>query len=204
MPASTSNTNGISYVEWSSVIAGVVLACAVSIVLLQFGQSIGLSIPERFDDSYTAGKVFITGLWLLWVQLMASMSGAYIAGRMRGTWANASASESELRDGAHGLLVWAASTLVAVAAAAVGAVLTRLALEHGVDVAQAANAEAAQIPEALVRRYGIIFSFGLTASSVVSAVASYWMGTVGGDHRDGEVDSSRFSFRKKTAPKRGK
>jgi len=201
----TSNNGGFSYVEWGSVIAGAVLATAVSLVLLQFGQAVGLSVPRQYDDSYTALKVFIIGLWLLWVQLMASMSGGYLAGRMRGTWSNTATDESEIRDGVHGLLVWASGTLVAAAAATVGAVLAALAVQHGVDAAQQANAEAATIPAALARKYGIIFGFGLVASSIVSAVAAYWMGTLGGDHRDRGVDTSRFTFRRKlVAAKRAK
>jgi hypothetical protein len=172
-----------------------VIACAVSLILLQFGQSIGLSMPRRYDTSYTALKILVIGLWLLWTQLMASMAGGYLAGRMRGTWSHASASESEIRDGVHGLLVWALSTLVAMLAAAAAAFLAALAVQYGVDTAQATHAEAAAVPEALARKYGIIFGFGAVASSIVSAVAAYWMGTVGGDHRDQQPDLSRFSFR---------
>ena len=195
----TSSNGGVSYVEWGSVIAGTVIACAVSLLLLQFGQTIGLSIPARFDESYTAKKVLVIGVWLLWVQLMASMSGGYLAGRMRGTWANASASESEIRDGVHGLLVWASSTLIAVIAASIAGIFATIAFLHGVDIAQEAHAKASAIPEALAHKYSVIFGFAAVASSIVSAVAAYWMGTVGGDHRDGELDLSRFSFRSKTA-----
>ena len=150
----TSSNGGISYVEWGSVIAGTVIACTVSLILLQFSQAIGLSIPERFDDSYTALKVLVIGVWLLWVQLMASMSGAYLAGRMRGTWANSTASESEIRDGVHGLLVWASSTVLAVVAVTVAGILSAIAIHNGVDMAQDAHAKVASIPEALARRYG--------------------------------------------------
>lgn len=197
--ATTSNpimvqTPGTSYVEWSPVIAGTVLACAVSLVLLQFGQALGLSATTHYDDSYTAGKVFAIGLWLLWVQLMASMSGGYLAGRMRGPWEKAT-HESELRDGAHGLLVWAASTLVAAAVAAIGAVLATIAVHHGIDADAGRDTH---ISEALARRYGIIFGFGMVASSIVSAVAAWWMGTLGGDHRDRSAGSKlNIYFRKR-------
>jgi hypothetical protein len=202
MANNTSSLEGVSYVEWGSVIAGTVIACAVSVLLLQFGQAIGLSIPERFDDSYTAMKVLVIGLWLLWVQLMASMSGGYLAGRMRATWSASTSSESEIRDGIHGLLVWALSTLVAIVAAALAAFLSALAVHYGVDAAQEAHARANSIPEALAHKYAVIFGFSAVASSIVSAIAAYWMGTVGGDHRDGELDLSRFSFRRKIAGNR--
>jgi len=200
--ASNNNTTlhgGTSYVEWGPIFAGTAIACAVSLILLQFGQAVGLSIPERFDDSYTAAKVLAIGIWLLWVQLMASMSGGYVAGRLRAPWANASASESEIRDGMHGLLVWATSTVLAVGAAAFLAALGTMALEYGVDAAQNVQAEAGGVSESMARRYGIIFGFSAVASSIVSALTAYWMGTLGGDHRDQEPDLSRFSFRKRTS-----
>lgn len=200
----SAGSTGTSYVEWGCVIAGTVIACAVSLILLQFGQALGLAVPERYDDSYTALKVLIIGLWLLWVQLMASMSGGYLAGRMRGRVPGAVEAESEIRDGAHGLLVWASSSLVAMFVAGVAAVLHTIALHNGVDMAQEANARAAAIPEALAERYGIIFGFGAVASSIVSAVAAYWMGTVGGDHRDdNSIDWSRFSFRVRKTVRKG-
>lgn len=193
---SPSDTQGVSYVEWSAVIAGAVLACAVSLVLLQFGNALGLSIA-RFprDQVITSGKVLVVGLWLLWVQLMASMSGGYLAGRMRGTWGNANA-ESEIRDGAHGLLVWATSSLVAVAAATIAAFLTALATQHGVD-------SDVEVPADMLRRSSVILGFSLAASSLVSAVAAWWMGTLGGDHRDKGADVSHYiSFRRPAAKKK--
>jgi len=197
----TSNaTQGISFVEWAPIIAGSVLACAISLVLVQFGNALGFSLTTRYDESYTAGKVFVIGIWLLWTQLMASMSGAYLAGRMRGPWANAAAHESEMRDGAHGLLVWALSSLLAAAAAAIGAVLATLAAHHGID----ANVDTeTAISAAQAHKYAVIFGFGLTASSIVSAVAAWWMGTLGGDHRDSSAGANlRISFRKPAKAKR--
>ena len=190
------NYSGVSYVEWGSVIAGTVIALTVSLVLVQFSQVVGLTFQDQYQEDYTAQKILVIGIWLLWVQLMASMAGGYLAGRMRAPWANTSASESEIRDGIHGLLVWASSTVIAVLAASVAAIVGAIALHHGVDAAQNMSAKADAIPDALAHKYGIIVGFSALASSLVSAVAAYWMGTVGGDHRDGEFDMSRITFRK--------
>jgi len=190
------NYSGVSYVEWGAVIAGTVIALTVSLVLVQFSQVVGLTFEDQYQQDYTSQKILVIGIWLLWVQLMASMAGGYLAGRMRAPWANTSASESEIRDGIHGLLVWASSTVIAVLAASVAAIVGAIALHHGVDAAQNMSAKADAIPDALAHKYGIIVGFSALASSLVSAVAAYWMGTVGGDHRDGEFDISRFSFRK--------
>ena len=183
------NTQGVSYVEWSAVIAGSVLACAVSLVLFQFGNALGLSVVRfQHDDNITAGKIFAVGLWLLWVQLMASMAGGYLAGRMRGTWGTNN-HESEIRDGAHGLMVWATSTLAAMAAASLVATITAFASQQGVD-------NNVQVPADLLRKSGVIFGFALAAISIVSAVAAWAMAVLGGDHRDEAVDASHYvSFR---------
>lgn len=193
-----SDTQGISYVEWSAVLAGATLACAVSLVLLQFGNALGLSIARfQHDDSITSAKLLTVGLWLLWVQLMASMSGGYLAGRMRAPWAQASEHESEMRDGAHGLLVWATSTLVAVSAATLVAFLGVIAAQYSAD-----NTEI-QVSADMLRRTGVITGFGLVASSLVSAVAAWAMGVLGGDHRDSNADASRqVSFRRAAAKKK--
>lgn len=177
------------YVEWSAVIAGSVLACSVSLVLLQFGNAIGLSVAHfQHDNAITPGKVFTVGLWLLWVQLMASISGGYLAGRMRASW-NEQNHESEIRDGVHGLLVWATSTLAAVAAAALVAAIAALA-------PQTAPAETADISVDLLRRSSLVLAFSLTAISIISAVAAWAMAVLGGDHRDRAVDASHYvSFR---------
>jgi hypothetical protein len=189
---SASGTSDISYIEWSPIIAGSIFACAITFVLTQFGNALGLSITHPYNDTYTAWKVITIGLWVLWMQLMSSMAGGYMAGRMRSSW-EGSPHESEMRDGVHGLLVWATSSLMVAIAITLAAFVAALAAAHGVT---AENHP--EISETMARRYGIIFGFGLAATSIVSAVAAWWMGTVGGDHRDKNVDVSRFiSFRRK-------
>lgn len=178
------------YVEWSAVIAGSVLACALSLVLAQFGNAVGLSATYyRGGVEITSTRLVMAGLWLVFMQLAASVTGGYLAGRMRAPWDKASY-ESEMRDGVHGLLVWALSTLVAATAAAGGAFLAAVAGPAGVDFT-------ASIPQGLLQRHAIIMAFALSASSLVAAVAAWAMAVKGGDHRDRGADGSRFiSFRK--------
>jgi hypothetical protein len=58
------------------------------------------------------------GLWLMWVQGSAYMAGGYLAGRLRRRHFDATGDEVEVRDGAHGLVVWALGTLIAALAVA--------------------------------------------------------------------------------------
>ena len=184
-----------SFVEWSAIVAGAVLACAISLVLLQFGNALNLSAAHfQQEDHITATKLLMVGLWLFCVQLLASIAGGYLAGRMRAPWASGKNSpESELRDGAHGLLVWATSTLIAVVAGALIALLGAFAAQHGLNTDQNMH-----VPVDITRKTTIILAFGAAAGSIVSAVAAWWMGVVGGDHRDkGIVARGYVSFRRR-------
>ncbi|HEU4838057.1 MAG TPA: hypothetical protein VFS88_01445 [Micavibrio sp.] len=183
-----------SYIEWGVVIAGVVVACALSFVLLQFGAAIGLTqidFNASPDANVTPGGILGTGIWLLWVQLVASLTGGYLAGRMRSPLTAASQHERDMRDGVHGLLVWATSTLAVVVAASVAAAFAGLTDPDPVqDAAVAADVAAMR------ENVALIFAFGAAATSLVSAVVSWWAATAGGDHRDTAADHTRyFTFR---------
>lgn len=113
--ASPAGDNNISYFDWPAIIAGVVIASAISVILLTFGSAIGLSMTSaREGESASLFWIAIVGgLWLLWVQLLASSAGGYLAGRMRRRTGDATEAESDLRDGSNGLVVWGLATLVA-------------------------------------------------------------------------------------------
>lgn len=103
-----------SYVDWPAIIAGVILASAISLVLLTFGSAIGLSFIN-FRSAENVMPIWIAiaaALWLLWVQISSFMAGAYLTGRLRRRHGDASEHESDVRDGAHGLLVWGGALVV--------------------------------------------------------------------------------------------
>jgi hypothetical protein len=104
---------GLSFVEWSAVFAGAVLAAALSFVLLTFGTAIGLSATSPWPGSGLSTKVIasLAVFWAMAQQIGSVMAGAYVAGRMRSRW-HETGHESEFRDGLHGALVWAVGVLV--------------------------------------------------------------------------------------------
>jgi hypothetical protein len=111
---SVETTTAEHYVDWGAIVAGVFVAIAVSSVFLAFGSAIGLSLTS-FHPSESApviGLVIAAGLWLLWVQISSFIGGAYVAGRMRRRIGDAKAHEVEMRDGAHGLIVWAVNIVI--------------------------------------------------------------------------------------------
>ena len=83
--SSATPTIGVSFVEWGAVIAGAVLAAAISFVLLTFGAAIGLSATSPWPNSGISAKVIasLAVFWAMVQQIGAYMAGGYVAGRMR-------------------------------------------------------------------------------------------------------------------------
>jgi hypothetical protein len=101
-------TQSYSYLNWTPIVAGAIVAAALSFVLLSFGSAIGLAVASPSstwrDTSWTLA--FLGGLWLLLTSLASFGLGGYLAGRLRNSWRASISHEVEFRDGIHGLLVW--------------------------------------------------------------------------------------------------
>jgi hypothetical protein len=130
-----------SFVEWGAVLAGAVLAAALSFVLLTFAAAIGLSATSPWPKSGLSAKVIATlaVFWALAQQIGSLMAGGYVAGRMRSRWHEAG-DEKEFRDGLHGGLVWAVAVLIS---AFFVFATASLAVRTSADVAGSAVAGAA-------------------------------------------------------------
>lgn len=112
-----------TYIDWAAIIGGIAFASAISLVLLAFGSAIGLSFTN-FSAAPDVSPIWIAiaaASWLLWVQISSFMAGGYLSGRMRRRALDATEHESDIRDGVHGLLVWAGALVVG-AVIAVGGV----------------------------------------------------------------------------------
>lgn len=131
-----------SYVDWPAILAGTVVAIALSFVLLTFGSAIGFSVTS-FEPREGASLFWlsvVSGLWFIWVAITSFGAGGYLAGRLRRPVAGASLDEVEVRDGAHGLLVWATGAIVGamLAASGIGGVIGAAGAAAG-TVAQTAS-----------------------------------------------------------------
>ena len=140
-----------SYVDWPAIIGGIVLASGVSVVLLTFGAALGLSFTAIADRpaSSMVGMGIGVGLWFIWVQVSSFMAGAYLTGRLRKRFNDSTAHEVEVRDGAHGLLVWGGAIIVGalIATSGVGAITTAVGTTAGAAasaVGQAVSSDAAE------------------------------------------------------------
>lgn len=113
-PALVAGDNDHSYVDWPAVLAGTVVATAISLVLLTFGSSLGLSLTsvEPGEGVSLFWLAVIAALWLLWVEVSSFLAGGYLTGRMRRRHGDATEHESDLRDGSNGLVMWAVGVLL--------------------------------------------------------------------------------------------
>ena len=132
-----------SYIDWAAIIGGIMLASAISVLLLAFGSAVGLSFAN-FDAADDVNPIWIAiaaASWLLWVQISSFMAGGYLTGRLRRRFNDATEHESDVRDGAHGLLVWAGALVLGaiIAVGGIGAALTAAGNAVGTLTSAASN-----------------------------------------------------------------
>ncbi len=103
-----------SYLEWGAIFGGAVLAAAISSIMTAFGSAIGLTLVSPYTGKSTSLTVIaiVAALWALWISVSCFAAGGYLAGRMRRPIGDATPHERDIRDGAHGLVVWAAAALL--------------------------------------------------------------------------------------------
>ena len=110
-----------SAVSWPAVIAGAVVASAVSLVLLILGSGVGLAMASPWSAPSVTSFTVMAGVWFIIIQWAASAVGGYLTGRLRTRWVDTHSHEVFFRDTAHGFLAWSLSTvLVAVLLIAAG------------------------------------------------------------------------------------
>lgn len=182
-----------SYVDWPAILAGTLLAAALSFVLLTFGSAIGLSAvsAEPGEGAALLRIGVASGLWFLWVVVSAFAAGAYLTGRLRQRAADATADEVETRDGAHGVVVWAAAALLGalLAASGVAGVVGSVGAAAGTVVESAAEAVGGPldtIAGRLVR--------GAAAGQEAEAARGEAAGLIAAGLRDGEVGAEDRAY----------
>jgi nucleoid DNA-binding protein len=105
-------TTGASYVEWSAIFAGAIVASAIIVLMTAFGSAIGLSLVSPYKGHSAVLFYIALALWFIWITVSSFVAGGYIAGRMRRPVDGATIHESHVRDGVHGLVVWAVAVAI--------------------------------------------------------------------------------------------
>jgi hypothetical protein len=107
--------SGISFLHWGPIIAGALVAAALSLVLMAFGSAIGLGVlssSPTWRDASPALTV-ASGIYLLLTALVSFGFGGYVAGRVRERSRSTARNDVvEFRDGVHGVLSWAIAAMI--------------------------------------------------------------------------------------------
>ena len=101
-------------VSWPAVFAGAFTMGALSLILAVLGAGIGLSSVSPWGNDPAQVSRISTGaiIWLMFVQLVASSIGGYLAGRLRTKWVSLHTHEIYFRDTAHGFIAWAVALVI--------------------------------------------------------------------------------------------
>jgi len=165
-----------SYLDWPAVIGGIVLASAISLLLLAFGSAVGLSFTNFHTYSGVAPiwVAIAAASWLLWVQISSFMAGGYLTGRMRRRFHDATEHESDVRDGAHGLLVWAGALVLGavIAVGGLGSALSAIGSTASTLTNAAANVAEGSAPAVDPNAYFTDQLFRLPAGAAAPAGAT--------------------------------
>lgn len=105
-----------SAVSWAAVIAGAVIAAALTVTLLIGGTGLGFLAVSPWQNEGASAETLAVGtiVWLFVTQVIAYGVAGYVAGRLRTKWADTHVDEIYFRDTAHGFLVWALSAIVGI------------------------------------------------------------------------------------------
>jgi len=62
-------TSDASYIDWAAILAGAVFALALSILLMSFGASLGLSLTSPYEGEGLSAvwATIAVGIWFAWV-----------------------------------------------------------------------------------------------------------------------------------------
>lgn len=210
-------------VDWAAILAGAVVATAIGVILSTFGLGLGLSVNSPYEGEGVSPALFAfgAGLWVLAIQIFAFWIGGYVCARLRARQPELSEHEVDVRDGLHGILVWAtgvlaagiisfatvSATTAAAQSADRGGAIESVARAADAEVDQAAARERAENPEAtdetvaerkaeVVRKLAIISAFITAASLLVGAAVAFFAAGVGGRHRDHATHVKFFILRR--------
>ena len=123
LPGDVAVMEHASYIDWSAVFVGAVVATALSWLLLTFGSAVGLLALSPYTvTSGTATTVTMgAAIWFALTQIYAIGMGAYVAARLRPREGDGDENEVRFRDGITGLTVWALAIILGLLVAGMAA-----------------------------------------------------------------------------------
>lgn len=176
------------YVDWAAVIAGAVLAAAISFVLFTAGAAIGLSLVSAQEESHNALPGYLAAFWAIAVPIGSLLAGGYVAGRMRAAWSE-SETEGDFRDGVHGALVWGVSVLI-------GAMLATSAASTAANVTASAASGVASTASAAAPAVGNLLQAqpGAKSSALTGEQQSQLSAVLARSAKNGSISDNDRAF----------
>lgn len=163
-----------SAVSWNAIWAGAAATIAILFVLISLCAGFGMKMAPQWPAGVSAQDFTpVLGATFVACQVVASMLGGYLAGRLRTKWLNVHDHEVHFRDTAHGLLAWATSI--------VGLLVLGAALAPATPAAPAIVSPAEMVRAAHI---GAQVSLFLGIGALTSAFAASVAATIGGIRRD--------------------
>lgn len=134
--------SGVSYVDWPAIFAGAIIASAIIVLMTAFGSAIGLSLLSPYQGPSAKLFYIVLALWFTWITVSCFAAGGYVTGRMRRPIDGSTTHEVHVRDGAHGLVVWA---VVVVVSTSLATLSLSSAVKGGADLAKSRAAMASSV-----------------------------------------------------------
>jgi hypothetical protein len=105
--------------QWSPIVAGAFVACAVSLIMITFGTTVGLGVSSTAPTWRDASVALwlLSGIYLVLQALISFGCGGYLAGRCRKPYDAGTPDDAEKRDGLHGVASWALAVILGAALA---------------------------------------------------------------------------------------
>jgi hypothetical protein len=121
-PIARGTSDGWS-LQWTPVIAGAIIAAAISSILISFAMAVGLGVSSTAPTWRDASVALwiLSGLYLLLQALISFGCGGYVTGRLRAPHGLADSDETEKRDGLHGVASWSLAVVLGATLAVLGA-----------------------------------------------------------------------------------
>jgi hypothetical protein len=153
-------------VSWSAIMAGAVVAAAVTMILLLLGTGLGFAT---------------SAIWLIVTQWLSAAVGGYLAGRLRTRWIGTHTHEVFFRDTAHGLVTWAAATVLVAAAVVAAALVASLAAGGSREVVASAAA-APELADKAAAQAAIYTALSMLVGAFIASVAAALGGRLRDEH----------------------
>ena len=183
IPQSTSQSTSPAAVSWSAIMAGAVVAAAVTMILLLLGTGLGFATISPWPGHAVSAAEFAatSAIWLIVTQWLSAAVGGYLAGRLRTRWIGTHTHEVFFRDTAHGLVTWAAATVLVAAAVVAAALVTSLAAGGGREVVASAAA-APELADKAAAQAAIYTALSMLVGAFIASVSAALGGRLRDEH----------------------